>query len=301
MRKFIITLVAVIATIFTSCSNEQASLITPSNSNEIVENAKIESLSVLQGKITMLNDSMGITPKETRGFFSRLWKVICSDAVGGLFGNLWGGPAGAVVGAAACSGAVSISVATRSTNISEYEMNPDLNNLVPTPENGETPSFEDSIGYYHNKSLISLQSSNKPISIRDMPILLMDEVKNEIPQNTTFTDNDSIQLNKTYQEFISNEQKYAGNDIDSYEKHLISCYPNQKGEIQVICEFLKGITNIDAEDIDSYSTKVLNLIDLSQLSGTVRQNLRNGVIVGKASKKLWKLTPIDQLPVKEER
>lgn len=74
-----------------------------------------------------------------------------------------------------------------------------------------------------------------------------------------------------------------------------------KGEILVICEFLKGITNIDAEDIDSYSTKVLNLIDLSQLSGTVRQNLRNGVIVGKASKKLWKLTPIDQLPVKEER
>lgn len=299
MKKFII-LVAVIATMFTSCSNEQASFITPLNSNEVVENANIESLSALQGKISMLNDSMGITHKETRGFFSRLWKVICSDAVGGLFDNFWGGPAGAVVGAAACSGAVFISVATRSSNISEYDMNPDLENLVPISENGENTSFEDSIGYYHNKSLISLQSSDKPLSIHNMPILLMDEVKNEIPQNTTFTDNDSIQLNKTYQEFISNEQKYTGNDIDSYETHLKSCYPNQRGEIHVICEFLKGITNIDAADADSYSKKVLNLIDQSQLSGTVRQNLRNGVIVGNASKKLWKLKPIDQQPIQEE-
>lgn len=124
-----------------------------------------------------------------------------------------------------------------------------------------------------------------------MPVLLLDEVKNEIPQNTTFTDKDSVQLNKTYQEFVANEEKFTGNDISSYEKHLVDCYPSQSNEIKVICEFLKGITNIDAVDANSYTSKILEMVENTQLPGNIKRNLRNGVIVGNASKKLWKLQP----------
>ena len=75
MKKFIIILVAVIATMFTSCSNEQASLITPLNSNEVVENANIEFLSALQGKISMLNDSMALLIKKPEDFSAVFGKL----------------------------------------------------------------------------------------------------------------------------------------------------------------------------------------------------------------------------------
>lgn len=88
MKKIIVILVAVIAAVFTSCSNEQAGIITTSN-NVVEENANVANFVALQDQISTFNDSLGINHQVTRGFFSRLWKVICADAVGGLFGNLW--------------------------------------------------------------------------------------------------------------------------------------------------------------------------------------------------------------------
>ena len=294
MKKIIVILVAVIAAVFTSCSNEQAGIITTSN-NVVEENANVANFVALQDQISTFNDSLGINHQVTRGFFSRLWKVICADAVGGLFGNRWGGPAGAVVGAAACSGGAALENSTRAFAEKKidfrYEMDTDLDGLVPSSTNGSASNSEDSIGYFHNKALVNLKNSNKLISIHDMPVLLLDEVKNEIPQNTTFTDKDSVQLNKTYQEFVANEEKFTGNDISSYEKHLVDCYPSQSNEIKVICEFLKGITNIDAVDANSYTSKILEMVENTQLPGNIKRNLRNGVIVGNASKKLWKLQP----------
>lgn len=299
MKKYLIIFFAIMAVIFSSCSNETTSMEEGISSIEVEKDTKQESLASLQGQIASFNDSICVHPSETRGFFSffnRLWRVVSADAVGGLFGNLWGGPVGAIVGAAACStytGADSFCTRAKINNSEKwtlkYELNNNMDNLIPLPADGTSPTLQDSIGYYHNKAILDLSKKDIKLSINKMPILLLDEVKKEMPRKVTFTPKDSIQLNKTYSEFVKNEQNFSGVDIDAYEKHLISCYPSQSGEINVIFEFLKGVSSIKAEDETTYIQTILRLIDSSDLSNTIKQNLRNGVIVGNASNKLWQV------------
>lgn len=295
------------AFVFSSCSNDMASVSTSTTPKEIEENAKLESLAALQGQIANINDSVYASTPKTRGlgsFFRRLWRVVYTDAVGAIFGfNL--GPVGSVAGAAAFSAFTGVrdeinSRALDPSNLDfKYNLNDDLSDLVPITNPDAQPTIQDSIGYLHNKAILNLEKEAKPISISNIPVLLQEEVKAEMPKQYTFTATDSINLNLSYQTFVKNEQAFSGNNIDSYEKHLETCYPQQSGEIKVVSEFLKGISSIEAESETEYIKTVLKLIDEADLSAAVKQSLRNGVIVGNASHKLWQLKPNSDFQTKE--
>lgn len=281
---------------FCSCSSDMDNNLPQKSTYDNEACIKQESLVMLQGKIASLNDSMSVNQVKTRGlgnFLRRLWHTVSADAVGALFGNLWGGPIGAVTGAAACSGGCQFLKMeyTRSAENNGHlgDMNSDLSGLIPLNEKVEDNTLLDSIGYYHNKALLGLNDKNE-LSVSAMPVLLLDEVKAEVPQKVVFTDQDSIQLNKTYKKFVDNERTFKGNNVDEYESHLVECNPEQSGEIKVLFEFLRGLSAINIDDDNAYMQKVLQLIKEANLSETVKQNLRNGIIVGNASSKLWNVT-----------
>lgn len=300
MKKVLFIFVAFVAIVFSSCSNEMTSVAPPTTPNKIEGSAKQAALAALQGQIATINNSACISTPETRGlgsFFRRLWRVVYTDAVGAIFGFKFG-PVGSVVGAAACSTFTGVQDEMNSRATLEqsnlefkYKLNDDLSDLVPITDTETQPTIQDSIGYLHNKAILNLNKELKPISINSIPVLLQDEVKAEMPKQYTFTPTDSINLNQTYQMFVKNEQAFTGNDIDTYEKHLVACYPQQSGEIKVVSEFLKGISSIEAESEKEYIKTILKLIDEANLSAEVKQSLRNGVIVGNASHRLWQLKP----------
>ena len=74
MKKIIVILVAVIAAVFTSCSNEQAGIITTSN-NVVEENANVANFVALQDQISTFNDSLGINHQVTEAFLVAFGKL----------------------------------------------------------------------------------------------------------------------------------------------------------------------------------------------------------------------------------
>lgn len=107
MKNFIILTMLALAMSFVSCNSDD----TLASSNPIGKEVVVESdsLASLQARISALNEKKYANCPNTRSWFTRFCRRVLADAVGALFGNLYGGPAGAVVGAASFSaGAVAI-------------------------------------------------------------------------------------------------------------------------------------------------------------------------------------------------
>lgn len=294
MKKEIFFLLMLFTLIFASCSNDGAIGTTGAEvaSEESVQPSGLEDL---RGKIVSVNDSLMLHGTMSRGWWNRFLRRIMADAVGAMFGNLYGGPAGAVIGAA------SFSVAAVAN---EYEANgqPDItqcivrdvdlnaNNYIPYTPNESTRNMLDSIGYYHNKAILEAYSQNKTISKDDLPKVLLEEVKKDMPYASDISHIDTLAINTKYKRFIAIDKQYKGENLFEYTKHLNKNYPRNKVEINIISDFVEGLACAKLQECPSdYTEVVLKIIDESDIPAVTKQDLRNGVIVGYASSKLWKI------------
>lgn len=287
MKNFLFLFVLAFTMLFGSCADENSLSTVKSFDSEV--GVKTDSLALLQAKVQSLNEKMYVNSSVTRGWFSRLFRRVLADAVGGLFGNLAGGPAGAVVGAASFS-ALCASFATEDqfqkeeTQVRMNKVNFAMCDLVPDDASDEDMA-SDSLGYYHNAVLLDAYSEK--VAISEIPQVLLEEVKDSFPNLGSVSHKDSLQIVKAYDKFYSAESKYTGDDdLNSYSEHLSNCYPDQKGEIAVITEFLNGL-NYTGNSSKEYVNEVLDLVKQSGLSAEIKRNLRNAIIVGNASNRLW--------------
>lgn len=294
MKKVLLIFVAIMAIILSSCSNDLTNVTTPvTNNQEVTSNAELESLAKLQNNITILNDSIHQKHIETRGilsFFKWLKCIVVSDVTGALWGLKAKNLKLAVGGAVLCSAGTAVGEAlglvdSRALRGKNIYMNDNLDNLVFQRPNKEL-SFQDSIGYFHNKLLLSsFETPN--LSLDELPATTVKEFNNSI-SSVKLTDADTTKIFNEFYRFTNIQDQYTGNDFESYCNHLSKYYPEIKGEINVVAEFLNGLTEIKEDESQTeYVKKVLNLVETSDLSENLKQVVRNAVIVGNASKKLW--------------
>lgn len=270
----------------------------------------VELLSI-QNQIDSLNNQMFPEQVQSRGFkdfFKKIFTVAVSDAVGGMFGALWGGPCGAVAGAIVSSGVAAL---TPVENISIFSRATDDNgdlqlvmmpmnskqialtsSLVPVSETNTKVTKEDSIGYFHNKVLLDLNTSLEARAytvdnIIDVVSVATADIYNE-PKETIITE---LNSNKSFYEgilsnnIISQPQYTTLHDVFAAWK---SQYPEQADKLSVLEVFFNGIVNLDIDENDGqYLEQVLKIVDESSLDEETKRDLRNGFIVGNASYQLW--------------
>lgn len=283
-----------------SCSNED--LTQEENKVENLEQEK--ELLNLQNQISELNTSTFGNSMYARGFgkwFRKVFGIVLSDAVGGIFGSL-AGPGGTIVGATLASGGVAISGATpefiarTAVTSNPLEMNEEsiaLNNVVLKRNTNELPTLSDSIGYYHNKVLIDMNNKGQLVATKDIKSLC-----NEVYLNTNnilgyeipLDEYEKIANNKEIVSLIENSSENFADyeDMDKYLNNLRLAYPNLSSKFSVVREFMRGLANLNIDENDgNYAQKVLELINNSNLYENSKEQLRNAVIIGNASYQLW--------------
>lgn len=311
MKKIILTVSCLSMVLMgtVSCNNDEYDV---ASQEATISQEDALALQGLQNDIASLNDAtFGEQQVKSRGFggfFRRFMKIVASDAIGGLFGSLAGGPVGTIAGAAAASGAAAIPtvnskiVLCRATVQTKLDLLNDeklaLDDVVlPGNTNSVRPAqltLEDSVGYYHNKALLEIDRNSQNglaglstseltnriyLSVERSAGLKTGTLQSEVNKKTP----ELIKLNENIQEYINKSETE-----EAYLLQMKKLYPKRAAEIAVIEEFVKGVKNLNPSmDDSSYAKAVLNLIEKSKLSEEMKKNLRTGVIVGNASARLW--------------
>lgn len=283
-----------------------------SNSNHET-NAVNTELMLVQVQIDSLNKDMfpeHIQSRGLRDFFKKFWAVTTCDAVGGMFGFLWGGPIGAAATATVCSGVAAL---TDSKNISiKDEATPkdkDLelimmpmnspqialsSTLIPAKGTNVKATREDSIGYYHNKILLDLKNGS------DSNTYTIDNIIDAVAANTSIIYDEPedkihhiLNCNKSFFDDIL-KQNFAYQNQDETLHEIFNNwkfqYPEQSEKLSVLESFFEGVSNYEIGENDGkYLGKVLNIIDQSSMDEDTKRDIKNGIIVGNASYQLWNI------------
>lgn len=291
---------------FVSCSNDET---VNERMQQPIQEFSIhdDGIEDVKLKISALNNQQFNQEQKTRGLFSVLKKFFCvviSDAVGGIVGTAICPGAGTVAGAVSASAYIAsknvdnlhIGLATRVNDYASLKMNNDslaLNNVVIANDDTEL-TFADSIGYYHN-AILKEMNEEGALPVNDESNEIFENVLSEASkitgyQITSQDANELIKANEDFKKFVNSgiAELSMEDDFETYCNELCTVYPEKADEIYVLKEFFKGLSNIDiTEDDTDYIQKVLKIIEDSDLEESMKQNLKNAVLIGNASYRLW--------------
>lgn len=322
MKKhfFFAAFAAICLTGTVSCSSDE----TINEENQVSNQA---ALSILQQDIANLNVQEFGMPIDQRtrslkSFFRRLWKVVAADAIGGICGA-WGGPVGMAVGAATASGTVSVpavndkvdvvlglpttDITRLSTRASldsiTYTLNSNMDGLIPSNRSSKNGlsglTFGlDSIGYYHNKAILDLNSTQPDwttYSTEDLTKELGKKIMTvtgwgtiEDIEKLTQPSGDIVKLNVYLQQLVLNDNCELKDMCEEVKK----AYPSYSSQIDILYETIYGLQCTVSENSNTlnYCEKVLDIIDNAKIDNNLRSQLRSGIVVANASSKLWNVS-----------
>lgn len=241
-----------------------------------------------------------------RDFFKKLVGVVRADAVGALFGGLYLGPVGGVAGATACSAVAVLCPSTaqevsqpssRSAVIPDDDPSIGVNEPNEALENtvcqiGSSPSFADSVGYYHNRILLEYYNNNDaPTPTENVDSIIVSiyaeaaNIFNMSPQTLYYDTSAASCLNS----FFDNKLYQQDEDMtmSAYCSKLKVHYPEHSMDLDVFEQIMEGILNIPNIDESNYVEKVIAYIQASNISQSHKESLINATLVGNASAKLW--------------
>lgn len=284
---------------FFSCGNDEVTCeVNAEDSEQVCYNDHFMSL---KNNIKTLNEETFGDEVKTRGifkFFKKLLSIVISDAAGAIVGTAISPGTGTVVGAVSASAYVAtrnvddinISFGMHKISINEKSLD---GVVIENPAIKTT--FADSIGYFHNLILVSMNNSGKlPLMVQSSEeivnnVYLEASRISSIP--TSIKDADElVSVNNDMRRFVESGIAVflPDDDFDAYCNKLSGLYPEKANEISVLKEFVYGLSNIDINETDTeYLQKILLLIDESEIDEISKKNLKSAVLVGNASYRLW--------------
>ena len=294
---------------YSSCSTTDVPVEDEITVNKEVSNYENKELTAYQVKLETLNAQLFTSPNETRGFrsfFKKFLAIVISDAIGAVAGGSIGGAAGAATGAILASATAAFIPADRIEIVTRSEDNPDedrhgMNDpefalshtlIPPNPNKPSNPTIEDSIGYYHNVVLLGLNHTlpSKTVDLDTLIVRVAGLTYNSY--HTTQKDViDNLRSNQQYYEKLTRKiMPYIELD-DNLSKIILRFklqYPELVDQLSVIETFLSGLMNIDyVENNGEYLNQALDLLENTQMDSTIKQDVRNSLIVANSSYQLW--------------
>lgn len=318
MRKFFLFLLTLSAIAFASCSSEDnyagletanGTEVTDSAMQQVKRNAELMALQNSVHEFNVVTFTEQQNP-ETRGWlknlFNRVVKIfatVTADALGGVIGGVVGGvTASGIVGGYLLLSKTNVTMTPMPATYTRAGVNgsgtyPDLiyNGVVP-----QGPVCTgDSIGYYHNKVISKLFPDTIKVaefnakSNGEKAQIIVKTMKEEpylcnyygAELNNTANVDKGVEIaNKVMQ--IADEAETE----DEFFTMLEQAGFTDSNVMAVLKEILQGIDNLDiTEDDGEYYEAVLDIIDKSGLDEVTKQSMEDGVIIGQASNRLWKV------------
>jgi len=254
------------------------------------------------------NENYRATPVGTRsfgGWFRKILRITCADAVGAICGAYfgpWGAIAGGVTASAYAYSAekdLTLPNALTRNYIGGIDTNPVLADedmrfgaLANVVLISNIPMCTDSVGFYHNKILLYLNTHNMlhVCANTDSLTNAICEQAEEISDNGRGTTTNNQLLQQLCFSQFKMEYPYMAmaETFEDFIGEYVLLYPELEDDLWFIYEYILTLCNIDPEENDgSYAEEVLELINDSQVSNDIKKRLGDAVITGYASSKLW--------------
>lgn|GEM_PF-1650998 len=293
MKKifFIVSITLATITAF-SCSNDETE--TANNDHSATEAKQIVNLQKLQNDMANLTKEwqtkqpLAITRSEKNSNFTNNMtnsiSITGADLAGAFIGANIGG-IGALVGGALASG-VAYWERERYGN-KGFAFSTIVPNNTIIFKDKSTATMIDSIGYYHNKILMNIGEKRlADAEIEDIEELIINSAI-EVTGNTTDFNKPELRNNECTIFFIKNISRLnAAKTTDDFCKILSESNQISKEEINIIKTYIDGLATIDNTN-GEYTKAVINTIDNSDINPETATSLKNSVLVGNASQKLW--------------
>lgn len=229
-------------------------------------------------------------------WFSRVYTLVVSDAVGAILGS-GGGLAGAIIGAGVASASACVAYSTglvevpcinSPANYAQLKMMA-MDGLIFADSLSATKS--DSIGYYHNSVLFSLYEDAPELldSLGDNHTCLFDSIasRHELFGCNTIELPDSfvVETDTLIQDFLQHA-RYSDNltNLPSgifWQAHNIEYF--------LVIDYFNYLLDQDESfDVKQYTSRYLKTITASDLHPEQKEAVKYAITVGYSSLKLWK-------------
>lgn len=325
MKKIYLLFIG-LAFILSSCTSDNSELISNNserNSSEIVSTStNNKSLQDLKSELILLNNrtfgdfSNGGKP-QTRGFFKKLLNKILNFVVADAGGAIKGLISGNNVWTSAKTASIStlrsafksigeeVLRAPAITNdtinssvLATSLINPRdiaLKDVVPVNIDVKDSDL-DSIGYYHNKVIMTLfEKNNDALYWANLPADKIElEVKGALEKEAIFErlSLDTIGINRhemiDFYDNLSNALNSTDDSVELCDK-IHSLNPDMADLLSILSVYIDGLENVQAgEEWTNYTNEMLNIVNNSKVDELMKRNIRSSLIVAFASSKLWK-------------
>lgn len=281
-------------------------------SNNVLMSVTDEDSAILafQWQVCELNNKYGfVTSQNANRGIGRIFKlivsIVMSDAVGAGFGaeigGQVGGTTGAIVGAAVGGVTASVLTACNQDKIPDVNLsrttrsglNPEPPFLEDLIFNLTNATKEDSIGYFHNAVIFQMSSVNTTL-LTDTSTYLRTDLTDSIYSCHNALGFGLGQRYYSGVDCIAETEELIRDHIDyCIDHHSFTTCPNidfwigKEALFSLISTYAQNVCDENANNIYSYTSDYLDLIDRSELTSSEKDMLSKAILVGYASSKLW--------------